>query len=262
MIVPRRKSLPHEIPLWVDPQREIYFITINCQPRWINHLAKPGVAGPLLDSVRFRNERFIWFAHLFLLMPDHVHALVSFPQPVAPLDAALRHLGEMSLPQSRVGTAGSAVPARKAGGTNVPSVAPLNAALRHLGEMSLPKVGTAGSAVPAPKAGGTNVPSVAPLNAALRHLGEMSLPKVGTAGPAVPARKAGGTNVQQIVTSWKRWTARELGIQWQRDFFEHRLRREESRREKADYILANPVRKGLAKEARDWPYVFMPNPIE
>jgi len=36
-----------------------------------------------------------------------------------------------------------------------------------------------------------------------------------------------------------------MGIKWQRDFFEHRLRSDESWREKADYILANPVRKGL-----------------
>jgi hypothetical protein len=37
---------------------------------------------------------------------------------------------------------------------------------------------------------------------------------------------------------WKRWTARQMGIEWQRDFFEHRLRSDESLREKTDYILA------------------------
>jgi hypothetical protein len=63
-----------------------------------------------------------------------------------------------------------------------------------------------------------------------------------------------------VVTLWKRWTARHLGIVWQRDFFEHRLRSDESWREKADYILANPVRKGLVKSAEDWAYVFIPQP--
>jgi len=29
MEIPRRKTLPHEIPSWVDPQKEIYFITID-----------------------------------------------------------------------------------------------------------------------------------------------------------------------------------------------------------------------------------------
>ncbi len=189
MDLPRRKTLPHQVPLWIDPQKEIYFITINCRPKGANQLAKPDVAMPLLDSVRFRNEQFIWFAHVFLLMPDHVHALISFPPPVAPLHAAPGHLGEMSLPN-----------------------------------------------------------------------------QVGTAGPAVPARKAGGTNLQQTVTSWKRWTARQLDISWRRDFFEHRLRHEESRREKADYILANPVRKGLVSAAADWPFVYFadgqPPPFE
>ena len=26
--------LPHDIPLWVDPHREIYFITVNCRERF------------------------------------------------------------------------------------------------------------------------------------------------------------------------------------------------------------------------------------
>ena len=31
--------------------------------------------------------------------------------------------------------------------------------------------------------------------------------------------------------------------------------------EKADYILANPVRKGLIAEASKWPYVILSNPL-
>jgi len=66
--------------------------------------------------------------------------------------------------------------------------------------------------------------------------------------------------VQTIVSKWKEWTAKTLKIEWQRDFFEHRLRKEESFREKADYVLANPVRAGLVKRAEDWPYVFIAVP--
>jgi putative transposase len=62
------------------------------------------------------------------------------------------------------------------------------------------------------------------------------------------------------VSKWKEWTAKTLKIQWQRDFFEHRLRREESFREKADYILANPVRVALVEKAENWPYVFIAEP--
>jgi hypothetical protein len=62
--------------------------------------------------------------------------------------------------------------------------------------------------------------------------------------------------MKQVVLKWKEWTARKLGIDWQRDFFEHRLRDEQSRREKADYILQNPVRKGLVASAEEWPFVY------
>ena len=62
--------------------------------------------------------------------------------------------------------------------------------------------------------------------------------------------------IEGVVSDWKRWTSRQLGIEWQRDFFEHRLRHEESRRQKVDYILANPVRKELVARPEDWPFVY------
>ena len=146
MEVPRRKSLPHEIPSWVDPQKEIYFISINCEERSKNQLALPAVAEKIFETVRHRQEKFLWWPYLFLLMPDHLHMLISFP------------------------------------------------------------------------------PSGKPL--------------------------------RLVINKWKEWTAKELGIGWQRDYFEHRLRREESFREKADYILENPVRKKLVPRPEDWPFVY------
>jgi len=65
-----------------------------------------------------------------------------------------------------------------------------------------------------------------------------------------------GTPLKTVVRKWKEWTAKQLGLDWQEDFFEHRLRREESRRQKADYILANPVRAGLVARPEDWPFVY------
>jgi putative transposase len=146
MEVPNRKTLPHAIPLWVDPQKEIYFVSVNCEKRFQNQLALPDIAERLFETVRHRQEKFLWWPHLFLLMPDHLHALLSFP----------------------------------------------------------------------------------------------------------PSRKP----VKRIITKWKEWTAKELGLKWQRDFFEHRLRNEESRREKATYILENPVRKNLVTRPEDWPYIY------
>ncbi len=32
-----------------------------------------------MESVRFYHEHNRWFARLFLVMPDHVHALLAFP---------------------------------------------------------------------------------------------------------------------------------------------------------------------------------------
>jgi putative transposase len=58
------------------------------------------------------------------------------------------------------------------------------------------------------------------------------------------------------ISKWKEWTAKEIGIVWQRDFFEHRLRHDESRREKADYILQNPVRKNFVARPEDWSFVY------
>ena len=66
--------------------------------------------------------------------------------------------------------------------------------------------------------------------------------------------------IEVIVSKWKEWTAKSFDIEWQRDFFEHRLRRDESFREKADYVLANPVRAGLVDRIEDWPYVFIADP--
>jgi REP element-mobilizing transposase RayT len=170
MDVPKRKSLPHDVPLWVDPQQEIYFITINCRERFDyggdaalgrldsaarcpylelgnrNQLALPDISVRLFETVRHRQEKFLWWPHIFLLMPDHLHALIFFP------------------------------------------------------------------------------PS--------------------------------GKPIQSVISKWKEWTAKEIGIGWQRDFFEHRLRHDESRRQKADYILENPVRKKLVARPEDWPFVY------
>lgn len=125
---------------------EIYFITINCMERFRNQLALPSMAHALFETVRHRQENFLWWPHLFLLMPDHLHALLSFP------------------------------------------------------------------------------PS--------------------------------GKPIRTIVSKWKEWTAKQFAVHWQEDFFEHRLRREESRRQKADYILANPVRARLVSHPEHWPWVY------
>ena len=64
-------------------------------------------------------------------------------------------------------------------------------------------------------------------------------------------------DMKTVISKWKEWTAKSLKIEWQRDFFEHRLRGDESFEEKADYIRANPVRAGLIANVERWPHVFV-----
>ena len=60
---------------------------------------------------------------------------------------------------------------------------------------------------------------------------------------------------------WKEWTSKKIkkesGIEgniWQREFFDHLLRNEESYAQKWDYVFNNPVRAGLVKKAHEWPW--------
>ena len=150
VLIPNRRHLPHDVPLWVDPGKAHYFVTVGCEQRGRNQLANPRLADGIFETVKHRVAQGVWYAHLVLIMPDHVHLMLSFP-----------------------------------------------------------------------------------------HTDQ---------------------RMQTVVSKWKEWTAKTLKISWQRDFFEHRLRKEESLREKADYILANPVRAGLVEKAEDWPYVFIAEP--
>ena len=143
-----RKSLQHDVPLGIDSAKEIFFVTVCALPRGKNHLAREPIGTDLIDTVEHRHLKGDWFAHLFLVMPDHVHGLFSFPACAPTMAETLRN--------------------------------------------------------------------------------------------------------------WKRWTARQLGIPWQRGFFDHRLRHSESLSEKAEYILQNPVRARLVAEAGQWDYVWRP----
>ena len=144
--LPQRRKLPHDVPSWVK-DGSVYFITLCGLPRGTNQFCHPHTAEALINSVVLYHEKGTWFIRLFLMMPDHLHMLVSFP----------------------------------------------------------------------------------------------------------PTR-----SMMQVLSSWKGYHAKKNGIRWQRDFFEHRLRSNESDVEKASYIRNNPVRAGLISKAEDWPYVWQP----
>ena len=140
-----RRALPHDPPLSIDTNKEIFFIKICCQRRGENQLCHPNVSSVLFEAARFYQENHQWFIHLMVVMPDHVHFLASFAMEV---------------------------------------------------------------------------------------------------------------KIKDLIARWKRFTSTRAKISWQRDFFDHRLRGDEGWREKADYILANPVRAGFVMKTEDWPYVL------
>ena len=55
--------------------------------------------------------------------------------------------------------------------------------------------------------------------------------------------------MQITITNWKKFITGKCGVDWQRDFFDHRLRDHHELEEKTGYILMNPVRKGLCERA-------------
>jgi REP element-mobilizing transposase RayT len=146
MELPVRRALPHRIPQWVEAGSP-FFITINCRAVGHNHLCRAGVGDAVFAAAANYHYRFRWHCRLMLLMPDHLHVILSFP--IAP-------------------------------------------------------------------------------------------------------------GMKITIEQWKRYLARFHRISWQRDFFDHRLRDHHEVGAKTDYILKNPVRKGLCDRAEDWPWVFRP----
>ncbi len=143
--LPTRKWLNHKTPFPV--QSSIFFLTICCQERGRNSLCKVNISDGILSSSKYYHDNIIWHLKIILLMPDHLHAIISINED----------------------------------------------------------------------------------------------------------RKLSG-----IISNWKRYLKKCYGIQWQKGFFDHRIRGDEGLDEKCNYILMNPVRQGLVKEYQDWPYKLIP----
>ena len=68
------------------------------------------------------------------------------------------------------------------------------------------------------------------------------------------------SDFQEFVRVWKQRTAfaakRDRGITlWQRGYYEHVLRSDESTEQKARYLLENPVRARLVASPQDYPWI-------
>ncbi len=71
-----------------------------------------------------------------------------------------------------------------------------------------------------------------------------------------------GDGPRDAIQNWKRFTARKFGIEWQRDFFDHRIRSESDLGNKWIYIRENPVRAGLVDSYDAWSHVWRPPNIQ
>ncbi len=72
-----------------------------------------------------------------------------------------------------------------------------------------------------------------------------------------------GRTLQNWISAFKRYTAREINDRfsirpvWQKNFYEHIVRKEESLENIVNYIVFNPVRKNLVKDWCEYPYSKM-----
>ena len=67
--------------------------------------------------------------------------------------------------------------------------------------------------------------------------------------------------LSRFIAGFKQWSAKALigalgfaAPVWQKQFFDHLLRSGESYEGKWRYVVENPVRAGLVRNAEDWPY--------
>jgi hypothetical protein len=136
--------LHHRTPSWVDTG-ETYHIRISAAPESGRVITEPDIGTQLLASAGFYHEQERWHCRLFLLMPDHLHALLIFPSTQA---------------------------------------------------------------------------------------------------------------MGAIVGSWKGYHANHLGLAWQDNFFDHRIRNRDELQESEAYIRLNPVRRNLCTEQNAWPWLI------
>ncbi len=71
----------------------------------------------------------------------------------------------------------------------------------------------------------------------------------------------GSASLSRFIAGFKEWSAKGILRNaslppplWQKQFFDHVLRSDESYESKWIYVRENPVRAGLVSAAEDWPY--------
>jgi putative transposase len=66
------------VPHWVEPGAPFHIRIALDREKEQKALIDPALAQAIFDSAKFYEARLRWHITLFLLMPDHLHALLSF----------------------------------------------------------------------------------------------------------------------------------------------------------------------------------------
>jgi hypothetical protein len=72
------ERLHHRMPPWVEPGALFHVRIALDREKEQRALTNPALAQEILDSAKFYEGKLRWHITLCLLMPDHLHALLSF----------------------------------------------------------------------------------------------------------------------------------------------------------------------------------------
>ena len=72
------QRLRHRMPHWVEPGALFHIRIALDREKEQRALTEPALAQAIFDSAKFYETKVHWHITLFLLMPDHLHALLSF----------------------------------------------------------------------------------------------------------------------------------------------------------------------------------------
>ena len=72
------QRLHHKVPHWVEPGAFFHVRVALDREKAQNPSTSPLLAKAILDSAKLYEAKMRWHITLFLLMPDHTHAVLSF----------------------------------------------------------------------------------------------------------------------------------------------------------------------------------------
>jgi REP element-mobilizing transposase RayT len=76
-------KLHHAVPGWVQPGALFHIRIALDYTKEQTPLTSQPLADSIMESARFSDRQQLWYVTVFMLMPDHIHALLSFERDKA-----------------------------------------------------------------------------------------------------------------------------------------------------------------------------------